>query len=38
MEKGGIRYSFSLLKKIFLCSSVKILSARMGWIFLIALM
>ena len=29
MEKGGIRYSFSLLKKNFLCSFVKVLSPRM---------
>ena len=28
-EKGGIRYSFSLLKKNFLCSFVKVLSPRM---------
>ena len=28
-EKGGIPYSFSLLKKNFLCSSVKVLSPRM---------
>lgn len=29
MKKGRIRYSFSLLKKIFLCSFVKVLSPRM---------
>jgi len=28
-EKGGIRSSFSLLKKNFLCSFVKVLSPRM---------
>ena len=38
MKKGGIRYSFSLLKKNFLCSFVKVLSARVGWICLILLM
>ena len=29
MKKGRIRHSFSLLKKIFLCSFVKVLSPRM---------
>lgn len=29
MKKGGIGYSFSLLKKNFLCSFVKVLSPRM---------
>ena len=29
MKKGEIRYSFSLLKKNFLCSFVKVLSPRM---------